>query len=59
LLSRASQLEAALRRIEEIAIGMEGARVEETAAPKGSMMAVASLSRFKGGSKKLNSVYPL
>ncbi len=48
-----------MRRIEEIAIGMEGARGEEAAAPKSSMRAVASLTRLKGGPKKLNQVYPL
>jgi hypothetical protein len=55
-----AQLEAALRRIEEIAVGMEGAHGAEAAAPKGNKSGViASLSRLKAGSKKLNSVYPL
>lgn len=54
------QLEAALRRIEEIAVGMEGAHGAEAAAPKGNKSGViANLSRLKAGSKKLNSVYPL
>jgi hypothetical protein len=53
------QLEATLRRIEAIAVGMEdGARGEEqAAAPKGGVTAIAA--RLKGGSKKINSVYPL
>ncbi len=47
-----------MRRIEAIAVGMEeGGRGEEHAAPKGGIMAIAA--RLKGGSKKLNTVYPL
>ena len=54
------QLEATLRRIEDIAVGMEGARGEEAAPTKGGIGGVmAAASRLKGGSKKLNSVYPL
>jgi hypothetical protein len=58
LTPRVAQLEATLRRIEAIAVGMEeGGRGEEHAAPKGGIMAIAA--RLKGGSKKLNTVYPL
>ena len=59
LTPRVEQLEATLRRIEAIAVGMEdGARGEEqAAAPKGGVMAIAA--RLKGGSKKMNTVYPL
>lgn len=55
-----AQLEATLRRIEDIAVGMEGARGEEAVSTKGSIGGImAAASRLKGGSKKLNSVYPL
>jgi hypothetical protein len=57
LIDCVQQLEAALRRIEEIAVGMEGGRGEVSVAPKNGIAAMAS--RLKGGSKKLNSVYPL
>jgi len=60
LLSSFVQLEATLRRIEDIAVGMEGARGEEAVPTKGGIGGVmAAASRLKGGSKKLNSVYPL